>query len=193
MLTNMEILRLPECKRLLQNWWDETASFARGVTSGVIADWLEERGFTDPIAPGHPTPLLPWLRADPAAGATIRVEPGYVCCIHEAAEVWCVSGSDAACGIFRTLVHEARNTLLRDGVRDEEPRFLMTRPETWYMIAMSPEMREYVQLTQFYANPLAANGTISTIFGYTVLLSTSVKNGHLIVGIGGKTLEHRVA
>ena len=67
---NATILAMPDVIAALQAWWDETRSWAQGVTSAVIADMLDELGYSVPLR-ANEHPIQDYMRS------VYTVESGY--------------------------------------------------------------------------------------------------------------------
>lgn len=138
-MTNADILALPDVVRALQCWWDETRSFARGVTSAVIADLLEDAGW-DFVEPNW-TDIVSWMRGTSDEPAWIdRYHPGP---FHEAAGIFSVlNGTTANPTFLRALqwCNRQSGLLWHDWVRGH----MLISPEDCVMISHSREIRDYL-------------------------------------------------
>ncbi len=197
-MTNGDILALPDVIRALQCWWDETRSWAVGVTSGVIADLLEDHGWDmRPPDSSQPCGYEPFFRSLRGRHGLTWVDGGGGI-FNDAAGVFDTrTGTTANPKVYR-MMRWLWDSLRAEGVDNYAlaKAHILVSGEDASRIASSREVRDYLMqgdplnLLGGYesGNPLALFGMPCTIlYGTAILYSESQTVGRIDM-VAGDTI-----
>ena len=174
----------PEAATICRQWWEEKTRFTPGVTSGVLADMLEEQE-TVGVGPED----LDFLR-----GHRVTVRDEFRVGLCDVARVWPVSLGSTGNPVIRHLLYHVRDDLTRDYNIKAETRYrVCVGPEDADRIARSREFREWIMRSPYIMhewhhehvvapadrNPLTSFGLPSTIYGWPWVLDRQLPPGIL--------------
>lgn len=193
-VTNTEILADPDVVRALQCWWDETHSFAVGVSSAVVADLLEEKGWDTSVDGWAET--LTKMRGD------LVVRWFESDAFEHAAGVFRVSAGTVANPVVARMFQWLRDIAREEGVSyyDLAKAHVLVSAEDAGRMGMSREVREYLMQARgdrvvgaVEKNPLALCGLpVKIMFGMAVLLNESQTPGQVDLVAGETIITARV-